>query len=126
MAGMPTPRTPFEEDDLIAADAMREIQQAREQRNCPQTTAPPQQPAAPADAPVWLTFMERMFDRQGQRMEGLLSAQDRRISMLAGTLVDSEKETKQDAELRGDVREETQHRRCGPEPEAGRGYHQGG
>lgn len=85
---MPTPRKLFEEDELISADMSREIQHAWEQRN-----PPPQQPAAPTDAPLWSTHMERMFDKQGQRLEGLFIAPDRRISMLEDKLLAAAKKT---------------------------------
>lgn len=86
MASMPRPRKPFE-DELITANMMREIEQAREQRSARPSMAPPQQTAALADAPVWLAKMGRMFDKQGRRMEGLFGAQDRRISMLEDTVL---------------------------------------
>lgn len=83
---------------------MRDMQRARGMSAGAQTAAPPPPQAdAGADTPIWCTHMERMFEKQGQRTEGLLIQQDRMISMLGDTLLTTAKRMQTRMQSLGEV-----------------------
>lgn len=109
--GLPTPRKLFSEDDeLISADEMREMQRA------PQPVPPPQPAAARPEAPQWLTHTWNGFSR-GKDSDCRASSRSRASGSPCSRTRSAHKT--QDAVLGRDVRAEVYPRRRGREQEEG-------
>lgn len=81
---MPTPRQLFGDGDLISAGDIQAMREGRVNDSCPQLGPVGDQPTA--EQPAWLAHMERIFEKQGQRLERLLGKQAQRITILGGAL----------------------------------------